>query len=145
MASDQVDEALLAIFAANFDNYLNKTPAKVGVIQEDAWETEEFDQDYEVDQSVNTQYPCEIEPSADTGALRNQSMSEEDVSEDSDYDAGLASLHCAHCGSSLLPEDPDGQPLTFCADARCGMPSGMDFADWKSIQDGPEATGQSSI
>ncbi|RYO88029.1 hypothetical protein DL762_003914 [Monosporascus cannonballus] len=141
MASGQADEALLTIFAANYGNYLSNTPAQEGEKQEDAWETEQCGQQYEVDQSVNAQYLREIGQSADTGDLRDQSINEEDMSEDEDYDAWFASLYCVHCGWSLLPEDPDGQPLTFCANDRCGMPSGMDFADWKSIRNGAEATG----
>lgn len=68
-----------------------------------------------------------------------QASDTEDLSDlpDCDQDELVNLFECEHCGASLLPPgNPDGQPLEFCGNDKCGMPSGIPtFTDWSEFCD----------
>ena len=62
------------------------------------------------------------------------------ASELSDFDQNelesVNCIQCEHCGASLLPDHPQGQPPEYCRNEACGMPSGfVEFGDWASFVD----------
>ncbi len=96
--------------------------------------------------NVAQQFPVNEQTHNAEGWPEEELMSEE--LSDSDQDELVSLLNCEYCDASLLPEDdPKGQPLEYCQNDRCGMPSGIPrLADWASFVNddfGDESEGNS--
>ena len=90
------------------------------------------------------QTQAEAQPQMQARAREQRPQNQDQDQEQSDPSSELSdfdqdelegsSLQCDFCGTSLLPDQPNGPVPEYCRSDRCGMPSGMvNFGDWTSF------------
>lgn len=83
------------------------------------------------DKSVQVNPYDQLGQVEESSSILQRCDDEEEDLLDFDQDELMNPFECEYCGASLLPDNPDDQPLEYCKAEKCGMPSGIPtFADW---------------